>query len=391
MVILRSSSIVVRTVPRWSRLAACALAGASVLSGCAEQAVRSPTAQWTLTSDLRIGSEEDGPTLFSWVKGLEVDSLGRMFIYEHSDQEIRLFGQDGQFIRLIARTGSGPGELLNAEGIQLARDGRLWIRDEANGRLTILDGEGAFQGSMPMSSCSSQGRWDPKEDASGRMVDVDCQFIAGSPPTYSYALLAIRPDLSGVDTLQSQPECRSKELADAATWITRSATRTTYRQIPFAARAEEDFDAIGNVWCALNSARYHILRLNPRHTDTLRITREITPYPVTAAERQREIDAIESRGPTGLDFSRIPDVKPLIERIVVDDSSRIWVQRADGNGGQRFDVYRQSGEQIATAAVSEPRLVSWSPFTVRGDFVYTVSLSAEGAPTVVRFRIDRTR
>ncbi|MCC7004120.1 MAG: hypothetical protein IT357_18340 [Gemmatimonadaceae bacterium] len=360
-------------------------------TACAPRDVATPTPQWTLTADLRIGSEEDGPTLFSWVKGLEVDSLGRMFIYEQTDQEIRLFDRDGQFIRLIARKGSGPGEILNAEGIQLARDGRLWIRDEANGRLTILDGEGVFQGSMTMSSCTSQGRWDPKEDDTGRMVDVDCRVMAGDPPTYSYVLRAVRRDLSAVDTLQTQPECRSKELDEAATWITRSGTRTTHRPIPFAARPESDFDAIGNVWCAFNSARYEIVRLHPGHTDTLRITRDIAALPVTDEERRREIDALEEKGPTGLDFSRIPAVKPLIERIVVDDSARIWVQRADSKGGFLFDIYRQSGELIATATTSESRLITWAPFTVRGDFVYTAVLTADGEPTVVRFKIDRTQ
>ena len=48
-------------------------------------------------------------------------------------------------------------------------------------------------------------------------------------------------------------------------------------------------------------------------------TRAVAPLPVSSAERDSVIRDIESRGPTGLDFSRIPATKPAILRMTVDD------------------------------------------------------------------------
>jgi hypothetical protein len=54
--------------------------------------------RWKLAPTLRIGGPDEGPTSFSWVKSLAVDSRGRIFVYEHSTQDIRVFGADGKHL-----------------------------------------------------------------------------------------------------------------------------------------------------------------------------------------------------------------------------------------------------------------------------------------------------
>jgi len=61
---------------------------------------------------------------------------------------------------------------------------------------------------------------------------------------------------------------------------------------------------------------------------------------VTRAERDSVIASFEQKGPSGLDFSRIPRTKPAIERITVDDQGRPWVRRTNAQGVIAFDIYK---------------------------------------------------
>ena len=54
--------------PRLSGLALLALA--SALAGCERTTERADVPAWTLRETVRIGSGDEGPTSFSWVKGL---------------------------------------------------------------------------------------------------------------------------------------------------------------------------------------------------------------------------------------------------------------------------------------------------------------------------------
>ncbi|MFN0099133.1 MAG: hypothetical protein ACKVS7_10695 [Gemmatimonadaceae bacterium] len=361
--------------------------GLILTASCAERQSAKPTEQWQLTETLRIGSENEGPTLFSWVKGLEVDNKGGLRVYEHSAQEIRSFDSSGAFVKLLGRKGAGPGELMNAEGIQITRDGRMWMRDEANGRFTIFDAAGDVESAWPLSHCSSQGMWDPKEDDAGRLLDVDCVVKAGSAD--GDHVLAYRRDLSRVDTLYEMLECGTRELGEAAMWISRTRNGTSYIGIPFAPRADWSLDGNGMLWCVPNSARYEVLRLLPGATDTLRVVRDLPAVPVTESERADAIADVEERGPTGVDFSRIPAIKPVIARIIVDDTRRLWVRRSSADGTTMFDVYAPDGTLVAEVHGGKAKFSTFAPFTVRGEAVYTVITDENDVPTVVRYRIDR--
>ncbi len=366
------------------RLAVASLLAASL--ACGGEEVTTPT--WSLRETLRIGSGDEGPTSFSWVKGIAVDSIGRIFIYEHSTQDIRVFGPDGAFLKTVGRRGAGPGELGNAEGIVFADNGELWVRDAANGRFAVFNADGDFRHAWPASFCWSQGTWMPKV-APGRLVDFDCVVRPGAAGAERQTVLVgYRTDRSGVDTIRTRPECDVENLAEAATWITRSANSTSYRRIPYAPRAESAYGPSGEEWCASNSTRYDIVRLG-LNGDTVRVTRSLPPIPVTAGERDSLIADIDSRGPTGVDFSRIPQVKPAIERLVVDDEGRLWVRRSDPSVGLVFDLIAPDGEMLATVTLGRIRTNVWSPFVVRGDDVYLVVLDEDDVPQVGRFTLQR--
>lgn len=357
----------------------------ALAAGCASVEQSAP--RWTLTETLRIGGAEAGPTSFDRIKSIAVDTIGRIFVYNHSTQDIRMFGADGEPIRVIGRKGAGPGEFLNAEGATVTRDGKLWVRDAANARFSIFSGDGEYETSWSARFCFSQGSWVPLSDSLGRIIDTDC--VVDGPESRKTAVLAYRTDLSGVDTLFDAPECGTRELREAATWITRTPTSVSYRQIPYAATSVSTIGPRGELWCVSNSSEYEILRLGGGGSDTARIVRAVAAIPVTDAERDSVIAEIESKGPTQLDFDRIPETKSLIERLTVDDKGRLWVRRANARGAIEFDVFDPDGTLLATAELGIHNSSKYQPFLVRGDNIYTVVLGADDLPFVVRFAMSR--
>lgn len=371
---------------RARRRAVATLCVALATAGCggsAEIAEGGPT--WTLTETLRIRSSDEGPTSFSWVKGIAVDARGRIHVYEHSTQDIRVFGPDGSYLQTIGRRGAGPGELANAEGIVFASDGSLWVRDAGNSRFTVFNADGDFLTAHSSYFCWSQGVWMPRV-SEGRLVDYDCRPRAGG---VDYFVIAYRTaGAFGVDTLGPRAECGTRELAEAATWITPRENGMMFRQIPFAPRGVGAIGPSGETWCAPNSAEYALLRLGPAG-DTLRVTRAVTALPVTQAERDSVIAGIEAQGPTGVDFSRIPATKPVIDRVSVDDEGRAWVQRSDAEGNVLLDVFGADGAFLATARLGRVATGIRMPFVVHGDDVYLTVLDENDVPQIARYRITR--
>lgn len=344
-------------------------------------------ATWKLTETLRIGGAETGPLAFVYTKSIEADAKGRILILDRKTQDIRVFAPDGKLVRVIGRVGSGPGEFRDAEGIVIVPDGTLWVRDAANARFSLFNAEGGFQASWTMKFCWSQGEWSPQPDKKGRIIDRDC--VPSRSRESRNVVLAYHTDKSRVDTLGRMPVCGEAGLNEAGTWITRTARSDSYQVIPFAARSSEALGPEGALWCVPNSSRYVILHLLTGAKDTIRIARRAPKVPVTPAERDSIIAGFESKGPSGLDFSRIPREKPAIDRLTVDDQGRLWVHRTTTTGALAFDIFSANGRVIATAAMNGCRTSVWQPFVVRGDNAYTVCYDEDDVQYITRFQVTR--
>lgn len=343
--------------------------------------------RWTLRETLRIGGDENGPAAFVSIRAFDVDARGRILVFERSTQDIRMFAPDGKFVKTIGRSGSGPGEMKNAEGMIINRDGRIWLRDAANTRFTVFSAEGEYEASWTMRFCWSQGIWRPQVDRQGRLIDYDC-VVGGDVRPYPYAILAYRGDRSGVDTLHLRPECGSRELSEAGTWVRRSEKATMYTSIPFAPFPVQAIGPSGESWCAPNSSRYELMRVMPGAKDTVRVSRNVPAIPVTRAERDSIIGRFDEKGPSGLDFSRIPSTKPVVGVITIDSQGRAWIRRADARGNVTFDVFNAAGQFVASVDLGAGvRMGPAAQLIVRDQAVYTVVLDEDDVQYVVRLQI----
>jgi hypothetical protein len=358
----------------------CALLTFSALSLGAQQ-------RWRLVEELRIGGAEEGPASFNELRDIAVDARGRVFVLDYQTNEIRFFGADGAFIRLVGRVGAGPGEYRQPNGFSLAPDGRLWVNDHRNGRYVVFDSEGNFSSQVLVPRTGWGYRWESAFEA-GRLMEAITLRTPGSEPT-SRVVRRFDPTRAVFDSL-GIPECLSAT-GQYQQWSVPWSAGTTSGvfSVPFAPLNVARVVAPGAWLCAMGDEyRVKVVALEGAGA-TREFRSQSSPTPIPARERDSVIAALTAPPsripPTALDHSRVPKNFPRIEEVTVDDAGRFWVRRRTASG-LAIDIWSASGTQLAT--IDAPALFNkYAPFVIRDDKQYVVLPSPDGDPLVVRYGI----
>jgi hypothetical protein len=359
----------------------CALLTFTALSLCAQP-------RWRLVEELKIGGAEEGPASFNEIRDIAVDARGRVFVLDYQTNEIRFFGADGAFIKLVGRLGAGPGEYRQPNGLRLAPDGTLWVNDHRNRRYVMFDPEGNFTTQALFPGWGYGYRWDGVFDAAGRLMETIPLRTPGADPA-AQIIRRYDPARSAFDSL-SIPECFSST-GQYQQWSVPWTAGTTSGvfSVPFAPLNVARVLSTGSYLCAMGDE----YRVKVVELEGARATREFrsqsSPTPIPAQERDSVIAAITAPPsripPTALDRSRVPKNFPRVEEVTVDDAGRFWVRRRTASG-LAIDIWSASGTQLAT--IDAPVVFTkYGPFVIRGDKLYVVLPSPDGDPLVVRYGI----
>jgi sugar lactone lactonase YvrE len=89
------------------------------------------------------GSEEGH---FNQPREVEIDSDGNIFVSDSKGDRprIQVFNHTGEFLRLFAEKGRGPGQILRSHGIEFDHKQRVFITDVDNMRVSVYDHSGKF-------------------------------------------------------------------------------------------------------------------------------------------------------------------------------------------------------------------------------------------------------
>ncbi|MCE2455764.1 MAG: hypothetical protein J4G12_08140 [Gemmatimonadetes bacterium] len=92
---------------------------------------------------LRLGDAVEVPDWLTFVSEprLMLDGAGRLFVVPGRDPRVRVLNQDGDFIRYIGGSGTGPGEFASLYRAGFAGD-TLWIQDQFAMRTSFFDTAG---------------------------------------------------------------------------------------------------------------------------------------------------------------------------------------------------------------------------------------------------------
>ncbi len=352
----------------------------------------SPT--WTLVEELRVGSVEgDGPDVFGYLKGLAVLEDGGFAVLESQVQELRVFGPDGAHVATHGRKGEGPGEFADANGLMLDPNGRLWVPDTRNGRMSVFDPEQGFVESFPFADANFHWIWNgalvngnrihrPRTSGNRwqlRIYDLTMTLVDSLP------LPSNRPEEEEYDP-ENQPGAFYQE----------SGGGYMMYSIPFYPHEVRYLDPRGAVWSTRpGDPEYRIKRWQPGGDTTLLVETRRPPVPVPAVERDSVIDMMRqmtsNMGVGEWDWSRVPTTKPAVEDIFESAEGNLWIGTPSNGDGILFDVYSRDVSYLGTASLG-PGLNLFEQVTpvVRGDLVWLIVTDELDVPYVVRARIAPT-
>ena len=347
----------------------------------------SPAAEprWTIVEELWIGSVEGGgPDGFSELFGLAALDDGGFAVLDGQTQEIRVFDGDGAHVATHGGRGDGPGELQQAKGLMTAPDGLLWTPDSRNGRMSVFDVRDGFVESHPYRTSGYGFRWRGAMGADGRIFRPHLDW---SSDIVTRGLVIYDQTMTALDTLPMGTYGSSDDHASSWCWSNPDGGGGCVG-VPFYANEVLLIDPAGTIWQAEGGVpEYRIRKWTPGGDTAFVVVGDRSALPVTAVERESEIADLRERVGQDVDFdwSKIPDVKPVVEGLFLPGDGNLWVKVADDSGRSVFDVLSAADGSYQGTAVADflVHVEAGSPL-LRGDRIWLVATDDLELDYVVR-------
>ncbi|MEP6832477.1 MAG: hypothetical protein ABJB74_03745 [Gemmatimonas sp.] len=336
------------------------------------------------TESWRVDGSEAGEP-FADLRDYVVLKNGHLWALDFKDQNIRRYDPNGKFLSIVGGKGAGPGELQNANGMAVAPSGDVWVNDPRNGRISVYGADGKYLRQITRNAGGWGYRWDGWFNRSnGELVE---RPIGGTVPKWQ------RYDAKGT-ALGTMPYTECASAGGVRDYIRAETPKggSMMGAYPFATGGGLAANGTDGVWCAApNSTRVALIRAGA--LDSLAQTKlEIPNVVVGSDERAAEIARIEqiiSKYTTNnFDKSKIPNTKPGIAALHVDEDGRLWVQHAAKFGQRSTTLDLFDGKGVHVSRVVLPvRQSTAMPIRSRGNLVWLTVLDEDDVPGIVQFRI----
>ena len=344
--------------------------------------------------DLQFGhAGTDDPNLvFGEVRGIQAASDGTMYVLDFQATEVRVYDPEGQYLRTIARQGEGPGEVAEANGIILSGDTLLWMNNYPRGVIVGIDLDGVELRRFNKPVRSWGYIWDGVFDRRGRYWRATGHSDEG--PMW--------PPRLGLSSTSWRYYYKSHDLSTATvdSVFLRERSVRSYRYedsngLPqFLPILHESFDMVrvnpsGGFWRA-NTAEYRIARTGEGGDTLVVIEAGLPELPVTDRDRSDFVEqgveswGAEIRAELEEVAALMPDVKPILAGMFVDDEGVLWVRRVTPTDAPAFyDRYTEDGDYLGSvrlAFMSSPASRMW----IQHGTVYGRIYDEAGIPSIVR-------
>lgn len=290
--------------------------------------------------EVAFGGEETGPGAVLKPGQYAIDRQNKVYLYELAENVIKVFGDDGRFLKNVGRKGQGPGEFAQAFFLGFAPDGRLLVSDYQNRRTSLFSPEGDFLSSYQWTENVST----PQLVLDGSFVAFMSAFEAGAPKLFMKTYGFDGKEIRNWGLFKS-PEMKT---------ITRGEM-TIGTSVPFSPRSVVvGDDRFLRIYHCLNAA-YLIEVYDAEGRLFRKIDRPYEPVPVTAADKAEYM--ARSSG-SNKEIQELyadltwPDVKTVTERMLCDDRGFLWVATNEvkneaGKKHTAYDVFDEEGRYDA--------------------------------------------
>lgn len=341
---------------------------------------------WRLSPLVRIGSPDgDERDTFGMIVGFALDGLGRVWIADGLQQNVRVYTEDGTYVRTVGRKGRGPQEFQSIGGIALGSDGNLWVPDFGNMRFAVYDTSGSLVTTHRRDYRISVTPWPGRMDAQRRLYDI--AVVPASGDSTTQGVVRYSSEFQPLDTFRLPPFEAAVASVSRTDGNNREVNRVT---IPFSPTQEWAVDPEGYVWVAVTD-RYRFVRHRFGGAVDLVVDREHTPDPVTDAERDRIMESYPDFKAKGgrIDASLIPRTKPALNSFFFDDHGNLWSMPVHPRGQPSpFDIFGPTGEYLGRV-VPPLQVMSGPDPLVRGNRVVGVTTDADGVQSLIVFKLEK--
>ena len=371
-------------------------------------ALQVPADTVVLEPAITIGlSDGDPDYLFGSITSVAADLQGRIYVGDGSAGTVRVYGQDGVFLRRIAGPGQGPGEVSGGPvDVSVGPDGRLYVQDDM--RVSV------FARTTPDGVPDSVvARWTAlgwaRSPARNRVSrEGGYYYPAGSYPA------GVHPRFFFPKLSDGTHDADSLEVPAYPNLVAHVPTRLRFgvdsrmlrglSHVPFAPIPVWTVTPGGTLYSTDGSG---VLLETSVEGDTIR--RVVLPpgrvRAIPTRERADSLKALEARLsgiPVPLDKveglspevvqRRLPDAPPEVLDLYAGEDGTVWVERwpPDGEEASRhYDVLDEDGKLIQVVIVRVPMVRSPEPWIGRDVIVGVIRDPGTGVERVVR--VERTR
>lgn len=308
----------------------------------------------SLEEELSIGEVEGRDEyMFSGIRSIAVDEAGRIYVLDREDPHLRVFDQNGAFLRTIGRKGQGPGEFTMPFSVSITRQNELVV-DDFRSRLVFFSLEGEFKRNLQVATINLL-RVDL--DSEGNLVGI---VIIREEENPRYELKKFDSELNYLYSLGSSP------LPDLN-------SINPFMEVLISQIDNNDQIIFGY------PANYEIKIFDKEGNLKRKIIKDYDPVEIT----EEEIKEATENMPPELKVS-IPKYHMAYDLFIADDEGRIFVmthERVKEGEGYYYDVFDPEGKFIAKIPLKI------RPYLFKNKKLYTVEQDEEGYPFVKRYKI----
>lgn len=309
---------------------------------------------------VQIGAVE-GPEefVFGRIVGVATDPAGNVYVLDEQVSNLRAYSSSGDFIKVVAREGDGPGEVRRPMGLNLGQDGRLYVREAKGVSVFAPDPVTSVRDSLVE---TFRGPAYPSFDSRrGEATNRAYYYPFYDFPregTERFFFIRYGEDRTPTDTLEVPPFRNLSSRRRAFVRLSASGGRAFQglNVVPFERRAVFDVTPRGTI-VGGDGTDYTLVEVDSDGDTLLTIRGGHAPEEVDPVERADSADALAERldsMPVPLD--RVENLSTWIERGDLPTSyppyidvwsgadGSTWVRRwPPRSGGEHFDVYTEDG------------------------------------------------
>jgi len=307
-----------------------------------------------IEEELSIG-EADGPVeyMFSNLKNLTVDDRGYIYALDGKEKHIKVYNDEGKYVRTIGRAGQGPGEIGFPRNVCITPQNDVMVPDSANKRLAFFSMEGELIKSIALKSLRLL---ETKIDSNREIIGIEIVTEEKNP---RHELKKFNADMKYLCSFDSSPLQNPRNLN------------------PFLFSLRWDIDKNDRIVCGY-PITYEIKIFDPESNIIKKIEKDYEPLEIT----KEDIKRTEGM-PPGIKLS-MPKYYPAFRNFIIDDECRIfvltWEKVPDGDE-RYYDVFDKEGKYIAKIPLGARTQL------IKKKKLYSIEEDEEGYHVVKRYKV----